>query len=107
MKAVLDGTYGWLGQTFGPGEVEIPDGLAQALGLKSAGSADLDGDGKPLEGKADGVPCTGEIPDDLVAKTESLSDLDGDDKPLEGKADGVPSTATSPRSSKGKKPSGK
>jgi hypothetical protein len=81
MKAVLDGTYGWLGQTFGPGEVEIPDDLAQALGLKTA------------------------EPAVLVAKTESLSDLDSDDKHLEGKADGVPDTATSPRSSKGKKPS--
>jgi hypothetical protein len=78
MKATLDGTYGWQGQTFGPGEVEIPDGLAQALGLKTAGAADL--------------------------KTESLSDLA--DKTL-GEPDGVPDTATSPRSGKGKKPSSK
>jgi hypothetical protein len=90
MKTKLLETHGWQGQTYGPGECEIPEGLANALGLKSAGSADLDDD----ETEAD-------LDDD-----ETEADLD-DDKTLEGKADGVSDTGASTRSGKGKKSGGK
>ena len=34
MKTNLDKVYGWNGTIYGPGEVEVPDEMAQALLLK-------------------------------------------------------------------------